>query len=148
MRGNITAPAWDVDDFAQIEGKEFPHTWKEATALQWHIHLITNGVDTSDRYVKFEIEYCWANPMTALSSAITITSAELLIPANTTDRTHMLFNIGSAWTPTAGTIGAMCFARLKRVASVGTAPTEIPFVHMAQLHIMNDTMGSRTITAK
>jgi len=37
---------------------------------------------------------------------------------------------------------------LKRLASVGTAPTANPFCEMLQLHIKCDTAGSREITTK
>jgi hypothetical protein len=147
MQGNIKAPQWAVNDIADLEQKEFPHSWKEASAVQWHIHLVTGGTDTADRYVKFQIEYCWANSNGTLSSVTTI-SEELLIPANTAAKTHKIYNIGSAWTPASGKIGGHIFARLTRIAATGTAPTTNPFVGMAQLHIINDTLGSRQITTK
>lgn len=147
MQGNITAPSWAVNDYNVCEGQELPHTWKEGTPLYFHIHLITNGLDATDRYVKFEVEYCWANMDGTLSAATTMTSAELLIPANTTTKTMKLFSIGS-FTPTSGKIGGQVYARLKRVAATGTAPTNNPWVTMLQAHIENDTMGSRQIGIK
>lgn len=45
-------------------------------------------------------------------------------------------------------IGGHVVARLKRVAAVGAAPTNDPWIPMLQLHIQLDTLGSRTIGNK
>lgn len=146
LSGNITAPQWQVGDYNQCEGQELIHSWQEGTDLYFHVHCITNGLDTSNRYLKFEIELLWAN-LNGVLSGTTITSTDLLIPANTTDRTHLLFSINT-YTPTSGKIGAHVYARLKRVASTGTAPTNDPFCSMLQAHIKCDTIGSRQIGIK
>ncbi len=145
--GNLTMLRWAVSDVLQCDTEEFVHEWKEASPATWHIHVITNGLDASNRYIRFEIEYTWANFSTVLPATTTITSADMLIPASTTDRTHFIFDIGS-FTPTGGKIGAHVKARVKRVAAVGTAPTNDPFAELVQLHIECDTLGSRAITTK
>ncbi len=147
LTGNLTMLRWAVNDALQCDTEEFVHAWKEASAATWHIHIITNGLDAASRYVRFEVEYTWANFNSALPATATITSADLLIPANTTDRTHLIFDIGS-FTPAGGKIGAHVKARIKRVAAVGTAPTNDPFAELVQLHIECDTLGSRLITTK
>lgn len=147
MQGNITAPSWAVNDVNVCEGQEKIHAWKEGSTATFHIHVITNGLDASSRYLRFDVEWCWADVDGVLSSAATITSPELLIPANTISKTHKVYNLGTI-TLTGGHVGAHVFARLKRVASVGTAPTNNPWCSMLQLHIECDTIGSRTMTAK
>jgi hypothetical protein len=146
LKGNITAPQWAVNDWIVCEGQEMIHAWREGTEVQWHIHVITGGTDTADRYFRFEIEWTWANFNGVLANITTTTSADLKIPANTADRTHIIYEISKV--TFAGTIGTQVYARLKRVAAVGTAPTANVFCPMLQLHVECDTVGSRAISSK
>lgn len=147
LQGNITAPQWAVNDYNVCEGQEMIHGWKEGGTLNFHVHLITNGLDADNRYVAFEVEHCWANINGVLSAAATISSGDLLIPAGTTSKTHLLLSIGTLALAT-GKIGAHVYARLKRVAASGTAPTNNPWITMLQAHIECDTLGSRQIGTK
>lgn len=147
LNGNITMPQWQVNDFHVCESQEFVHGWKEGTEVQWHIHLTTNGVDATDRYVKFTLEYGYVDVGGAWVFPALLTSPELLIPANTPDRTMFIFSLGS-FTPLGFKIGAHAVARLMRIAAVGAAPTLNPFVAMLQMHIQVNTLGSRTVSAK
>ncbi|OQA08692.1 MAG: hypothetical protein BWY66_00887 [bacterium ADurb.Bin374] len=147
LNGNITMPQWQVNDFHVCESQEFVHGWKEGTEVQWHIHLTTNGLDATDRYVKFTLEYGYVDVGGAWVFPALLTSPELLIPANTPDRTMFVFNLGS-FTPLGFKIGAHAVARLMRIAAVGAAPTNNPFVAMLQMHIQVNTLGSRTVSAK
>jgi len=146
LRGNVTAPKWEVNDFNVCEGQELTHAWKEGSEIYWHIHLLTNGLDTTDRYVKFEIEFYHANVNDALSNIHTI-SKEFAIPANTPDRTMLLLSIGS-YTYTGGRISSHIWPRLKRIVSTGLAPTNNPFCTMLQAHILCDSVGSKNIISK
>lgn len=147
LQGNITVPQWQVNDVNVCEGQEMVHLWKEGSTAYFHIHVVTNGLDASARYLKFEVEWCWADLNGVLSAAATITSPELEIPANTTDKTHKIYSIGTI-ALTTGHIAAHVWARLKRVAAAGTAPTNNPWCSMLQLHIECDTIGSREMTSK
>jgi len=147
LTGNITVPQWAVDDFAVIEGQEIIHGYKEGSPIQWHVHMITNGTDATDRFVKWEIEWTWVNAFGVLATAITTTSDELLIPADTPDRTMLVREIAVVSLP-ALEIGSHIFARLKRVASTGTAPAQNPFLTMLQLHVLCDSIGSVNMTNK
>lgn len=147
LKGNITAPLWQVNDYVVLEAQEMQHEWKEGSEFQWHIHVVTNGLDTTNRYLRFEIEWFWANVNGALSATITTTSPDLLIPANTPTNTMLAFEIAKVTIPTLKIAGHV-WARLKRVASVGTAPTLNPFCSMLQIHIECDTLGSRQIFTK
>lgn len=146
LKGNITAPMWQVNDSNVCEGQEFIHEWKEASEVRWHIHMITNGTNVNDRFVKWEVEWTWSNPDGVLQNTQT-QSYEATIPANTPDRTMYIVPIYQ-WTPTAGKIGGHVYARLKRIASSGTAPTSDPFCTMLQLHVECDTIGSREYQTK
>lgn len=147
LNGNITMPQWQVNDVNVCESQEFVHAWKEGTEAQWHIHLTTNGLDATDRYVKFTLEYGYVNVGGAWTFPALLTSAELLIPANTPDRTMLIFELGR-FTPSNLKIGAHAVGRLRRIAAVGTAPTSNPFVAMLQMHVQVNTLGSRTVSAK
>lgn len=145
--GNLTAPRWAVNDFLMCEGQEMVHLWKEGSTCYWHIHLITNGTEATNKYVKMEIEYTWATLNGQLQSPVTTSSDDLLIPANTPDRTHLIYPIAS-FTPSTAKIGTQVYARLKRVAATGTAPAADPFIPMLQIHIEVDTLGSRQLGTK
>ena len=147
LQGNITAPQWQVNDVNVCEGQEFVHDWVEGTECFWHCHIITNGSEGVNKYIRFEVEYCIANPNGTLSAAQTITGSDKLIPAGTEDKTHFIYSIGS-FTPSTTTITAHTYARLKRVASVGAAPSSNPWCSMLQMHIQTDGWGSTTMTSK
>jgi len=139
--GNITAPQWGVNDINICEGQELIHSWVEGSTCYWHVHVITAVQDATDRYVKFEIEYAYADLGGVLTSAIIAESTELLIPANTPAKSNLIYPIAE-FTP-ACKIGTQVYARLKRVVASGTAPSVSPFVPMLQIHILCDTIGSR-----
>lgn len=146
LQGNIQAPQWQVNDFNVCEGQELVHKWKEGSEVYWHLHMITNGVDAVDKFVRWEVEYFWVNVSGQLSGTSTITH-EHTIPANTPSTTMQIVSIGS-FVPTDGRIGGHVFARLKRIGSVGAAPSRNPWCTMLQLHIECDTVGSRSIGTK
>ena len=147
LRGNIEAPLWIVDDVLNIEGQEVIHGYQEGTPIQWHLHLITFGTNVDARYVKFEVEWCWTNSNGVLTDAIVTTSPELLIPADTPARTMIVRQIAIVEMPTLE-IGAHIYARLKRVAATGTAPTGDIFCSMLQLHVLCDSVGTVAMTTK
>lgn len=146
LQGNITAPQWSVNDFNMCEGQELIHGWLEGSEFRWHAHVITNGTDTTARYLKWEIEWCYAVLGQVLSAPMLTTSADIVIPANTTAKTHIIQMIGSATIP--ATIGTQVFARLKRVTATGAAPTRDPWCSMLQIHIQCNTVGSSMVSEK
>jgi hypothetical protein len=148
INGNITMPEWAVNDYNVCESEEFIHEWKEGSPCYWHIHLTTNGSDVDDRYVRFELEYGYNDGNgTTWTFPSTVDSGDLLIPAGTADKTMLILSIGN-FTPTNAKIAGHIVARLKRIASSGTAPTNNPWIPMLQMHIEKDTMGSRQMTSK
>lgn len=146
LKGNITAPQWQVNDFNVCEGQELIHAWMEGSEAYWHIHLVTNGLEAVEKFVKFEIEFYYAKNMAALSALKTITH-EFSIPANTADRTMMIVPLGS-FLFDEQTIGSHVWAYLKRVVSAGAAPANNPFCTMLQAHILCDSLGSESVSAK
>jgi len=146
LNGNITMPQWGVNNFNVCESQEMIHGWKEGSEVFWHIHMTTNGLDATNRYVRFEVEYGYADVMGAWVFPATLATADLLIPANTPTKTMMIVPLGS-FTPSIK-IGGHVVARLKRIAAVGAAPTSDPWIPMMQLHIQLDTLGSRNIGTK
>ncbi len=147
LQGNMTAPRWQVNDYNVCEGQELIHSYQEGTPLYWHVHLVTNGLEATPAYVRFEIEYTWVNINGTLSANVTLNSGDLEIPANTPNRTMLLMSLGN-FTPSGGKIGSHVWSRLKRVASTGAAPSADPFVTMLQAHVKVDTLGSTSIGVK
>jgi len=80
IQGNVTAPQWAVSDFSVCEGQELIHGWKEGSPIQWHVHILTNGTDTTDRFLRFELEWVYADIMGNLSSTIITTSTDFFNP--------------------------------------------------------------------
>lgn len=147
FQGNLKAPQWAVNDYYDAEDQEFIHGWKQASMVTWHVHVWTGGTNVDNRYLNFEIEFTGAPFDGTAFPNIVQPSGDLLIPANTPAVTHKIYNI-TTWTPTGFTIGSHVKARLKRIASTGTAPTANPFIGKFQMHVECDTPGSRQISAK
>jgi hypothetical protein len=146
LNGNITMPQWQSNDFNVCESQEMIHGWREGSEVFWHLHLTTNGIDATNRYVRFEVEYGYADVNGVWVFPATLVTTDLLIPANTPSKTMMILSLGSFTPPIK--IGGHVVARLRRIAAVGAAPTANPWIPMLQLHIQLDTVGSRTIGAK
>ena len=77
----------------------------------------------------------------------TIISAEITIPASTTDKTAWVIEIGD---DTSGNFlqSSTLKGRIRRIASSGTEPASDPFVIQVGIHIEEDTVGSRTVLSK
>jgi hypothetical protein len=144
--GSYTAPQWQVSDVANMEGQEMPHSYKEGSPIYWHLHLITNGLEATAKYVKFQIDWAWASNGTAISAPIQ-TVAEFTIAANTPDRTMYFGTFGAVSIP-ALKIGSHIWPRLTRIAAAGAAPLADPFATILQIHYQQDTPGSNNIGTK
>jgi len=145
--GNLTMPKWAVNDWCEGDSQEVIHAVKEGSTGYFHVHILTAVSDASDRYIRFELEFNYANIGAAWNGTnYANTPADLLIPANTPIRSHLVFNIHT-WS-NIGNIGRHMKTYVKRVAAAGAAPSVDPFCEMLQLHVECDTLGSRDITAK
>jgi len=147
LNGNITMPQWSVNDFNVCEAQELIHGWKEGSTIYWHLHLTTNGLEAVDKFVRFELEYGYVAVGGAWVFPATVTTADLTIPANTASKTMLIMSLASFTVPSLK-IGGHVVARLKRVTSVGAAPTTDPWIPMLQMHVQLDTIGSRSIGTK
>lgn len=145
--GLLLYPQWQVDDFHVADANELRHGWKEGSTISWHIHMITNGSEGTDKYVKWELIWAIADVNEVLEERTTITTDDYLIPANTASKTHLIVPLGTA-ALTGYRIGAHIYPRLKRVTATGAAPAANPWVPMLQAHIELDTLGSAQITSK
>jgi hypothetical protein len=146
--GNLSLYRFAVNDYIQIAPFELDHDWKQPSTLEFHLHWATNGTDISDRFVKWEIEYTFANSQNSggtptVFSTPTIITVETKIPANTPDRTHIYSSIGTLL-PSTSIIGCQIITRLRRIASTGTAPTSNPFAIEQGIHYEVDTIGSKS----
>ena len=145
--GNIEQYTFDATNDFVIGSTEITHKYKEGTDISIHIHWATNGVDVTDRGVKWQLEYSIGDASEAFGAAVTV-SAEDQIPANTPDRTHLIAGLGDI-TGTNLKIGAYITWRLNRIASVtDPAPSADPFCIAVGFHIEQDTIGSRQVFIK
>lgn len=148
--GNTKQYTFSVNDLVPGLESEILHGYKEGTDITIHVHWVTNGSDGTARGVKWQVEYTVANGSSTggyVFPATTTVSSEITIPANTTDRTHFISNIGTI-SGTGLKIGAYIIAAISRIAAAGTAPTSDPFCLALGYHAENDTLGSRLIFTK
>lgn len=144
FRNNVYRYTFAINDVIALPTQEFVHGYKEGTTFELHAHIATNGVDITDRYVRYRLEYTYANVAAAFPATVQLNSADFLIPANTATHTHLYVSIGTI-TDTALRIGSnidMEFSRIA-LAGAGAAPTNAPFVGMVGIHIEKDSIGSR-----
>ena len=150
--GNLYEYTFAVNDYIDLGAVELPHSYKEGSNFEIHVHSATNGLDVTDRGIKWEIEYAIQNDNYSAGigtawSAATVVSAETTIPANTPNRSGVYTSVATI-TGTGIKMGAHIKMRLRRIASTGTAPTNNPFAIQVGIHYELDTLGSRTTTAK
>lgn len=150
--GNIQQLTFAIGDYV-YGNYEIMHEYCEGTNIEPHIHFATNSLDTSDRYVKWELEYTIANadavaPFSEVFPTPTVITAETLIPANTPAKAHILNGTFPAITGTTFKIGAYILWRLRRIAGTGTAPSANPFGITLGFHVLQDSQGSDTIGVK
>jgi len=150
--GNIQQLTFAVNDYV-YGNYELLHEYAEGTDLEPHVHFATNSVDGTDRAVKWELEYSISNadvtpPFTQAFPVSTVISSEVVIPANTPTRSHVLATELPSISGTGLLIGAYIVWRLRRIASVGTAPSANPFGLTLGFHILQNTQGSDEIGHK
>jgi hypothetical protein len=145
--GVLTYPQWQVNDYNVCDSNELVHGWKEGSTISWHIHVLTNGQEGTEKYLKWELIWAIADPSEPLAEMTTITTNDIAIPANTATKTHLILTLGTVALANYR-IGAHIWPRLKRVTAAGAAPAADPWCSMLQAHIECDTLGSSQVTAK
>ena len=148
---NLNSFTYGVNDFQEFTS-EITHSYKEGSNILFHLHGATNGLEGVDKTIKFEIEYELVDNQTSgdlgdTYTGTTIINAEITIPANTTDITAWVIDVG---TDTTGNFlqGATLVGRIRRIASSGVEPAADPFVQQIGVHVEEDTVGSRTELTK
>lgn len=144
--GNLSEYTFAIGDYIDLGSQELPHSYKDGTDLEIHLHYATNGVNITDRVVGWEVEYSLANRNQAFPTPVVV-SADSTITANTADRTQKYVSIGII-SGASLAFGAQLKMRLRRIATTGTAPTANPFALQIGVHYVTDTIGSRTISDK
>lgn len=145
--GLLLYPQWQEGDFHVCDSNELPHSWAEGTNISWHLHLIANGLEAVDKFMKWELTWAIADVNEVLEERPTITTDDITIPANTASKTMLIQPLASI--SLAGyRIGAHIYPRLKRVTATGAAPAANPWVAMLQAHFQMDTIGSSQIASK
>jgi hypothetical protein len=149
--GTIQQFTFQVNDFV-YGAYELVHGYKTGSEIDIHIHWAMNGTYVTDRAVKWQVEYSVVNlkaaaPFNNPFPATTTVSAEQVIPANSSDRCHVITEIGHI---PGGSIamGAYIVWKLTRIAAAGTAPSAEPFALAIGFHVEMDTVGSRSELVK
>lgn len=147
---NTSAYTFKLNDYADLGTIEIPHSYKEGSDLEVHLHLATNGTNNAtERKVKYIIYYTYGISDNGSNQFITEASltAELTIPANQLDKSTYYLSMGTI--PGTGIkIGTQLKMRIKRIAGTGTEPVNNPFLGQVGVHFQKDTIGSRTMTSK
>jgi len=144
FHGNLKQYTFAINDY--VEGSfEVPHSYKEGSDLNVHVHIVTNGAEASTE-ARYSFEYWIADMNEASTATATLTSADKAL--TNADGHHEYVDIGDI-TGTGFKIGAIICFLFKRVALVGgTNPAADPFVVSLGVHYEQDTVGSRTEVAK
>jgi len=147
---NTNSYTFAIDDYKDMATIEIPHSYKEGTNLEVHLHLATNGLNNATaRKVKYTVFFTYGIPDNG-ANVFTVESsltAELTIPANQADKSVYYLSLGTI-TGTSIKIGTQLKMRIKRIAGTGTEPINNPFLEQVGVHFQVDTIGSRTISAK
>lgn len=137
-----------VDEYIDLESNELPHSWAEGTVGDFHLHLSVPNANSSgsSQYIKATCYIAYVNASGVWTE--TSLTAEKEIPTGTVALQNFYLDLGDV--SFAGlTIGTQVKCRIKRIAA--TTGTEYPsdaFFHQVGTHLENDTVGSRTETAK
>jgi len=142
--GNLRGYAFAVNDVHDFDPQEQEHDSKVGSTATFHIHWLSRSNDASDRTVGWELEYDVEPGSGALPATVTA-SIEAVIPANSDVNTVQRTDIT---TFTVVAIARLVGARIKRVASTGTAPSVDPVLRALHFHYELDTVGSRQILTK
>lgn len=142
--GNNRGYSYAIGDANDFDPQEFPHDGKQGSTATWHIHFVSRTNVAAIRYVKWQLEYAQAAPLTAFPVPTTI-SAEYAIPANTAANTMIVMDIGTFITTN---IASIMSARLTRIAASSTAPADDPVVLGVHYHYQVDAPGSREMWTK
>lgn len=146
---NTGAYTFAVNDYIDLGTVELPHSAIEGDTVEFHVHWANQGIDASDRAVKYQlfITYAYPDGGSHQFSTETSLSAETNIPANTPDKSAFYTSLGVI-VDSNMKIGTQIKTRLKRITSTGTAPSGNPFVGQVGIHYKVNSIGSRKRSLK
>jgi hypothetical protein len=142
--GNLRGYSFAINDVHDFDPQEAEHDSKIGSTATFHVHWLSRSNDGTDRAVKWELEYD-VEPDSGAVPATTTASVEITIPTGSAVNTVFRDNIT---TFTIQAIARLVGARIKRIASVGAAPSVDPILRAIHYHYELDTIGSREITTK
>ncbi len=154
------APTWEtftpntkeygfaVDDFIDTQANETPHSWKHGTTGHIHMHITTKAANAtgSDRFAKFTVLVAFND--TDETWQETSFTAELTIPTGTSALQMFYLDMGDL-TLTDFVEEAEIKLRVTRIdATGGTEYLGNIFITQVGIHLLEDTLGSRTELSK
>ena len=159
---SIGVYAWAFSDQAVAANEEelwfqvqLPHNWKEGTVIKPHIHWGIKTAGAANEFVKWGLEYTWANIDGTIGTTTIITSdassaATATISGDSTllINKHYVTDIGDI-TGTGKTISSMLLCRIFRNSSHADDDlAQDAYGFEVDFHHEVDTMGSRQILVK
>ena len=143
---NTNAYTFALNDYIDLQTVEIPHGYKGGSDIQMHLHLATNGTNTTERKVKYQVFFTYVQPGTGTHQFIAEQSftAELTIPANTPDKSAFILQMGII-SDANMKFGNQVKMRIKRIAGTGTEPTGNPFLGQVGLHCLCNAVGTLTM---
>ncbi len=142
ITGNIQGWAFAVNEYCTIQS-EFSHRWKPTSPVSIHIHAMNKSTNVEDRFMKFQLEYSWAD-LNGVVTTPTIISNNFTVPANDPINTAYYIELANKITPPPSSVSAHLLGRLTRVTATGTAVASDPIVLSFGVHGQIDSLGSRT----
>ena len=149
FQGNTFEYSFAINNYIHLPTQEIAHSYKEGSNIVLHVHIVLDGSDVGDTKVNYEIEYTIGDLDEVMSAAAVETSGDFTITGGLADRTHLYIPVTTIIGTNLKTQSALKM-RFRRVAldGAGNAPSNDPFVLMVGAHIEDDTVGTRTETAK
>jgi hypothetical protein len=141
ITGNITGWVFQVNDYVPMS-MEMSHRWKIGSPLSIHMHMLTKSTNEADRFVKWQIEYCWVDINGAVTSPLTI-SNNVTIAGGTSINTHIYVELGEIAMPPLSMVSGHLLGKLTRVTATGTAVDVDPIGLSIGVHGRIDSLGSR-----
>ncbi len=144
---NTSEYAFSVNDEVDTSANEIPHSWKQGTVGDAHIHITTKAVNNTEiTYAKFTVTFAYAD-VNEVWVEVPLT-AELTIANPTAALTNFYLDLGDI-TLTNYLIETQMRCRVKRIAATtGTEYAGDIFITQVGVHFEEDTIGSGTERAK
>ena len=144
---NTSEYAFSVNNEVDTSANEIPHSWKEGTAGNAHMHITTKAINnTETTYAKFTVTFAYAD--TGEVWVETPLTAEITIANPTAALTNKYLDLGDI-TLTDYLVQAQMKCRVKRIAATtGTEYVGDIFITQVGIHFEEDTVGSKTETVK